>query len=333
MRAIQKAMKCKTMLQLLARTLIIGIVLSISAACFAQPAHADNTYIITDGDTKIVHISAHTDPQDVIEEAGFELGKADKYSTTETRDGDTKIEIQRIQTVTVNCDGKTELYGTYGTTVQHILDVLGITLGEADRTSYAPTAETFDGMVLDVIRVTFRTEEYEETVSCDFTYYEDASLSGSETLVLQQGRDGKVRRTAYVTYENGVEVHREILKENVLVAPTKGLALCAPGAVAEATGTSRTLSCLGTAYSCDGRPGITATGTVVHLGTVAVDPKVIPLGSKLFITSDDGRYVYGYATAEDTGGLIKGNRVDLYYNTTAECIQFGARRVTVRVLG
>ncbi|MDO4845976.1 MAG: 3D domain-containing protein, partial [Oscillospiraceae bacterium] len=100
----------------------------------------------------------------------------------------------------------------------------------------------------------------------------------------------------------------------------------------EIAGSARTLSCLGTAYSCDGRPGVTATGTIVHIGTVAVDPKVIPLGSKMYIVSDDGKYVYGFCTAEDTGGLIKGNRVDLYFNTTAECFQFGARRVTVYVL-
>lgn len=100
----------------------------------------------------------------------------------------------------------------------------------------------------------------------------------------------------------------------------------------EVAGSARTISCLGTAYSCDGRPGVTATGTIVHIGTVAVDPKVIPLGSKMYIVSDDGQYVYGFCTAEDTGGLIKGNRVDLYFNTTKECFQFGARRVTVYIL-
>ena len=332
MRAIQKAMKCKTVAQLMAKVMLIGIMLSITAACFAQPAHADNTYIITDGDTVIVHVSNSTDPQDVIEEAGLQLGTADKYTATEKENGDTQIEIQRMQKITVNCDGRKDAYTTYGDTVENILSLLSIQLQGEDRTSYPLTEKTFDGMVIDVIRVTHKTLEYDETVESSVTYYEDASLAAGETLVLEAGRDGKVRRTANVTYENGVEVSREVLSENVLVAPTKGIALCGPGVNNGATGTSKTISCLGTAYSCDGRKGITATGTVVHLGTVAVDPKVIPLGSKLYITSDDGKYVYGYATAEDTGGLIKGNRVDLYYNTTEECIQFGARRVTVRVL-
>ena len=52
----------------------------------------------------------------------------------------------------------------------------------------------------------------------------------------------------------------------------------------------------------------------------------------MYIVSDDGQYVYGYCVAEDTGGLIKGNRVDLYFDTYDECINFGYRPVTIYVL-
>ena len=320
-------------LRLVSKVLVLCLMLSLTAVCFAQPAHADNTYIITDGDTVIVHVSASADPQKAIEEAGLRLGTADKYTATETTGGETAIHIQRVQKITVNCDGQKRAYATYGSTVGSLLESLKITLSEGDRTSYALDAETFNGMVIDVLRTTVKTLQYDTVLTAETVYYEDSSLQPGEIVVLQPGRDGMSRTTATVTYENGVEVSREILKDDVVVGPAKGIALCGPDSGVKTEGKSRTLSCLGTAYSCDGRPGITATGTVVHLGTVAVDPRVIPLGSKMFITSDDGKYVYGYCTAEDTGGLIKGNRVDLYYNTTAECFQFGARRVTVRVLG
>ena len=317
---------------IVAKLLVLCTVCSLALAGFMPAVHADNTYIITDGDTVIVHVSASSSPEKVLEEAGLRLGLADKFTATETAEGDTEISIQRVQTISVTCDGITSTYVTYGDTVGSILKALKITLGENDRTSYALADETFNGMAIDVIRVTTKTLQYEEVIPAETVYYEDPSLAPGEVLVLQTGRDGKVSRTAAVTYENGKEVSREILSENVIIGPTKGIALCGPGSGNGAVGTSKTISCLGTAYSCDGRPGITATGTIVHLGTVAVDPRVIPLGSKLFITSDDGKYVYGYCTAEDTGGLIKGNRVDLYYNTTEECFQFGARRVTVRIL-
>ncbi len=80
------------------------------------------------------------------------------------------------------------------------------------------------------------------------------------------------------------------------------------------------------AYSCEGYVGITASGRVAEVGVVAVDPTVIPLGTKLYIEG------YGYAIAGDTGGIIKGNKIDLYMDTVRECINFGRRDINVYVL-
>lgn len=87
-----------------------------------------------------------------------------------------------------------------------------------------------------------------------------------------------------------------------------------------------------TAYSCDGKPGITYSGTPARVGAVAVDPSVIPLGTKMYVVSNDGAYIYGTCTAEDTGGAIKGKMLDLYFNTTDECWIFGIRNCTVYFL-
>ena len=76
----------------------------------------------------------------------------------------------------------------------------------------------------------------------------------------------------------------------------------------------------------------TATGTTVRIGTVAVDPKVIPYGTRMFIVSNDGKYVYGESVAEDCGGAIKENRLDLYFPTDADCFKFGVRDCTVYFL-
>lgn len=96
---------------------------------------------------------------------------------------------------------------------------------------------------------------------------------------------------------------------------------------------TRVLDCEATAYTCPGYVGTTATGTTARVGAIAVDPRFIPLGSKLYVVTNDGAYIYGYCTAEDTGGAIKGNIIDLYFNTWDECIQFGRRACTVYVLG
>ena len=85
-------------------------------------------------------------------------------------------------------------------------------------------------------------------------------------------------------------------------------------------------------YAAEG--AITATGVPVYLGGVAVNPNVIPYGSKLYIVSSDGRMVYGYATAVDTGGALMSGSVlvDVFYPTYNQCVNWGRRNVTVYVL-
>lgn len=106
--------------------------------------------------------------------------------------------------------------------------------------------------------------------------------------------------------------------------------------ITTSTGTSYTytdvLTVTATAYSCEGYTGYTYSGTVARVGAIAVDPKVIPIGTKMYIVSNDGQYVYGYCVAEDTGGSIIGNRVDLYFDTFDECWDFGVRTCTVYIL-
>lgn len=97
---------------------------------------------------------------------------------------------------------------------------------------------------------------------------------------------------------------------------------------------THTMTVEATAYTKtdEGCDNWTATGTLARYGAIAVDPSVIPYGTRMYIVSWDGSVVYGYATAEDCGGAINGNRVDLYYDTYEECIQFGRRDCTIYFL-
>jgi 3D (Asp-Asp-Asp) domain-containing protein len=89
-------------------------------------------------------------------------------------------------------------------------------------------------------------------------------------------------------------------------------------------GGERIMTMEATAYTWTGQR--TASGTWPAVGTAAVDPEVIPLGTRLWIEG------YGEAVAEDTGGLVKGNIIDLYFPTESECWEFGRRQVEVRIL-
>lgn len=91
---------------------------------------------------------------------------------------------------------------------------------------------------------------------------------------------------------------------------------------------SRQLTMTATAYTAydTGNGSFTSRGHAVRRGLVAVDPNVIPMGSRLFITG------YGYAIADDIGGSIKGNRIDLAFENRDDALQFGRQRVTVYIL-
>ena len=87
----------------------------------------------------------------------------------------------------------------------------------------------------------------------------------------------------------------------------------------------KVLTCKATAYH-EPEGSLTKSGTLSRVGAIAVDPSVIPLGTELYVEG------YGYCVAEDTGGLIKGNRIDIYLDSEAECVNWGVRDVTVYIL-
>ena len=96
------------------------------------------------------------------------------------------------------------------------------------------------------------------------------------------------------------------------------------------TGTVRATAYTHTDAGCD---MTTSTGSTVHVGTVAVDPRFIPYGTRMFIVSQDGSYIYGLSQAEDCGGDIIGDRVDLYLPSFEDCMAFGRKNCTVYFLG
>lgn len=121
--------------------------------------------------------------------------------------------------------------------------------------------------------------------------------------------------------------------------PTPGTPIIGDGIIITPDGETLTYTraeqFVATAYH-NSDPGCTewtATGTLCRVGAIAVDPKVIPYGTRMYIVTNDGEYIYGIAVAEDCGGAIKGNRVDLYFDSVDECWTFGIRDCTIYFLG
>lgn len=318
-------------------------------------ASAETTYRINDAGKVSYYTTSATDPEEVLDLAGLELGIDDTY-TTEESDGYTEIYVQRVQMITINNGGQILKTGTYGETVEALLQRLNVKLGDDDQISVAVESETYDGMEIRIDRVTYTTETYSKTLPHTTEYIADPELPEGEERVVVAGLDGEELCTARVTYENGEETSRRVIGSRVTAEPVNevvavGTAMAKQavsgeltignGIIITAEGEMLTytdcINVLATAYSCEstGGYGITATGTRARVGAIAVDPTVIPYGTRMFIVSVDGEYIYGVATAEDCGhpNFICGYRIDLYYDTEYECVQFGARDCKVYVLG
>lgn len=331
------------------------VIFALSAALLAllrQSVFA-TTYVITDGDKVITYTTFATDPAAVLSEAGVSLGRSDTY-TTASSDADTaSITIRRAQNLTVRYRGESLSVSSTGETVSALLARLNLEITDDDTLSCDPETVTRDGMTISVDQVICREETYSVSVPMDILRCDAPYLPQGTSEVLAEGSDGELLRTAEVTYVNGRETNRRILEEKVTIpalrqieavgtgkAESAGDApLIGDGIITLPTGEvltyTHTAQVEATAYTHTdaGCTMTTYTGTTVHVGTVAVDPRYIPYGTRMFIVSNDGSYVYGVSQAEDCGGDIKGDRVDLYMPTFAECIQFGRRNCTIYFLG
>ncbi len=338
---------------LLVRTAAIVIPLLVSLLLLSQTVLAENTYVITDGARVFTYTTNATDPAAVLGEAGLRLDEGDSY-TTQPGMGMSSITIQRGQDITVEYCGELIRISSHGETVAELLSRLNIALGENDVASLPLDADTFDGMVLRVDQVLHLDETYTSTLRHEVIYCYDESLPEGVETVLTEGVDGQLTCTATVTYVNGEETNRVVHSELVSMLPTTeviafgsapvqevepgGMPIIGDGTITLPTGEvltySRTMQVDASGYnkSNAGCDDWTATGTWARVGAIAVDPRMIPYGTRMFIISNDGAYVYGLATAEDCGGAIKGNRVDLYFDTNYECFQFGRRNCTVYIL-
>lgn len=331
---------------------LLSVILVLSLSAIVTQTVFATTYVITDGDKTVTVTTFETDPAQVLGEAGVPLEEYDTY-TTEAMEGGAAITISRARKVTVHYHGQTTVISSQDETAGQLLQRLGLEVTGEDVVSHGLEEMTFDGMVLTVNRIVTCREVFSSAIPHETEYREDENIPAGTEAVLTPGQDGELLRTADVTYVNGTETRRSIVAETTLRnAVTEVVAVGTGEPEAEAgkpvigdgyillpTGElltyTRSDTVEATAYThtdagCD---MITSTGTTVHWGTVAVDPTRIPYGTRMFIIANDGSYVYGIATAEDCGGDIKGDRMDLYMPTYEQCREFGRRRCTLYFLG
>ncbi len=286
---------------------------------------------------------------DFLEEQGIALGDLDIISV-KADDPITKglvINIKYAEDVKFCIDGK-EDYSIY-MNVNTIGEALAL-LKEEKGINYTLDGGYSSAQAYNVVDVIPVVSEYNkvETKIVDYYYetetVENPDLEEGVTNVLSEGVVGKKELTVRINYVSGEAKDVEVLSEKVLKAPVNkvvevGTKVEEPEPVyadiygGDVVGSlTMNSSAYSIDYACTGKSpgmagyGITASGMRAGYGVVAVDPRVIPLGTKLYVEG------YGYCIAGDTGGAIKGNKIDLCFNSYSEAVNYGRKNVTVYIL-
>lgn len=289
--------------------------------------------------------------QDILDEQGVTLNANDTV-TPPLGDRITKnmeIEVTRNLAVTLIVDGEEKDLIVPVGTVADVVYEAGVILGRDDEISPDRYLKAEDGMTIEVNRVKYRevtvTEEipYETVEQKDDTMYVDARVvvtegkNGSRTVTKREKVvDGVVEATEEISSTVITEAVDEVVRVGTKRRPTGYATMDPDGTLVDHNGNivnySSYISGKCTAYTSNG--GYTSTGRKAQVGLIAVDPDVIPYGTKVYVCSPDGKTVYGYAIAADTGGAMLSGRIlaDLYYNTASECYNFGVREMRLYIV-
>ena len=224
----------------------------------------------------------------------------------------------------------------HGPTVADALTEAGITLDHPDRTQPSPATPITSGMTIVVTRVRLSLENKRQPIPYKTVFKMSRDVPAGRIQTGHGGVSGELTRTYLVGYVNNHMTARKLVK-TVVTRPAQdqetlaGIRTREARALPSRAGTYQRMRCIdmtATGYSpYEGSgAGLCATGMRAGYGVVAVDPRVVRLGTKLYVEG------YGYAIAGDTGGAIKGRRIDLGHSTYREAANVGRRHVRVWVL-
>lgn len=284
----------------------------------------------------------------ILQEAEIALGPYDTWKMEEN-----VLTVFRAYPVTVRIEGKEQTVYTQNETVGNLLQRLNIVQTPDMRISPDTEDKTCENMVISVDRITIGQETLIRDVPYETLYCRDPSLPAGCEEIIFEGKPGLCSVQVEATYVNGKRESIQVLSSAQTQEPKPQIIAVGTG---EGEGQPRNFPLLGeglliteqgqclyysyadtyeaTAYTAwiEDVTGTTACGTPARVGAVAVDPKVIPYFTKMYIVSEDGVFDYGIASAEDCGGAVKGKIIDLYFDTLEQCCEFGRRDITVYFL-
>ena len=302
---------------------------------------AEKVTLTVDEQSETMYTTANT-VGELFNEENIEINKHDKLSHDLAHKIEENMEIivDRAFEIEVIDGNETNKYWTTKVSVKQFLQENDLELSRLDKIKPKLKTKIDEDTTISIIRVEKLEKEVEESIDYHTEEKKDLSLEKGKTKVLQEGKEGLANRTYEITKENGEEVSRKVIKEEIIKEPVNQIIAVGTkepkvsiSSGSEPAGDGKVMIMEATGYGadCRGCSGITATGINIkknpNIKVISVDPNVIPLGSRVWVEG------YGVAIAGDTGGAIKGNRIDVLLPSEAYAAKhWGRRTVKVKVL-
>lgn len=302
---------------------------------------------IRDGEKTHMTYTLKTDAKDILDDEGITVMAFDVVSFSGFEGKLGEINITRAFPVRLTADGVTRTVMMTQGKVSDALDMAELELGDDDTISMPMTKNIEEGDHIVIERVQYEYYEVEENIPYEVEKRHTSVLKAGGKRVLESGSEGKKVLYYKQKLVDGEPQEPELYDTRVIKQPVRELLLIGDGSAIspldfgvelDANNQPLKYKQLFTGQSATGysaRPGaLTASGRKAIVGHVAVNPNKIPYGSKLFIVSPTGKFVYGFAIAADTGIALMDGRcdVDLFYATYEESKLNSRRNVNIYVL-
>lgn len=333
--------------------LIVLLAIAISAgAGFGTFAYLKKDVVINDNGKIITCSTMENTFEETLDQNNIVVNACDYTSipleTSLQRTKLNEIYIKRAVPVYITADSILTEVMTYRDTVGEMFEDSPIKPAGLDRLEGAALQDRISSnMTIEIVRVSENVVSQKEAIPFEIQKKSNSRLDTGVEKTVREGQEGVLEKKYKVVTEDGIEVSRQLLSEAILKNPINmimeyGTVLNHKTSRGDTVRYSKVMDMRATAYTASfkdtgkapGHPlfGITATGIRAKKGIIAVDPKVIPLHTKVYVEIVGSTPDYGYAVAEDVGGAIKGNKIDLYYDSQDYVDRFGVKKVKVYIL-
>ncbi|HEY5586418.1 MAG TPA: 3D domain-containing protein [Ruminiclostridium sp.] len=329
----------------------IAVAISVTAGFFVFNG-VKRHVVINDNGHEIVIKTMKATVREVLEQTGITVAGEDyismPFDAKLAKIQKSIIEIKRAVLVSIRVDGKEYDVKTYKDTVKEVLFDNAISVDENDKLVESQLGDKIvQNMDISIVRVDEKTVTEASSISFKTITKENDRLDLGTKNTVREGKEGVREKVYTLVYENGKQIAKQLIKDIVSANPLDkivevGTVLNYKTSRGDTLRFSKAMNMKATSYTASfadtgkspGDPGfgITATGVRAKRGIIAVDPRVIPLGTRVYVEVLGAAADYGYAVAADTGGAIKGNKIDIYLDSGSSVSAWGVRNVKVYIL-